>query len=77
MSTDGEIMENIGVFKSVVEEKLAKKGRADSISRRTKPAVKRRSVLDEDKYGQGAGPLWKNGGDRFPNLYKASLVGPN
>ena len=30
--TDGEILETIGVFKSVVAEKLSKRGRADSIS---------------------------------------------
>ena len=34
-------------------------------------------MLDEDKYSQGAGPWWKVGGARFPNLYKALLVGPN
>ena len=77
LTTDREILEKIGVFKSVVAEKLAKRGRADSISSGAKPAVKQRSVLDEDKYGQGAGTLWKNGGARFPNLYMALLVGPN
>ena len=50
LTTDGEILEKIRVFKSVVAEKLAKSGRADSIPRGAKPAMKRRSVLDEDKY---------------------------
>ena len=67
-TTDGEILEKIGVFKSAVAEKLAKSGRADSISRGAKPAVKQRSVLDEDKFSQGVGPRWKIGGSRFPNL---------
>ena len=75
--TDGEVLEKIGVFKYAVAENLAKSGRADSIPRGAKPGVKRRSVLDEDKYSQGAGPRWKIGGARFPNLYKALLVGPN
>ena len=48
-TTDGEILDNIGVFKSVAAEKLAKSGRADSIPCGEKPAVKRRSELDEDK----------------------------
>ena len=34
-------------------------------------------MLDEGHYSQGAGPQWKVGGARFPNLYKALLVGPN
>ena len=76
-TTDGEVLENIGVFKSVVAEKLAKSGRADSIPRGEKPVVKLRSELDEDKYSQVAYPQWKVGGARFPNLYKALLVGPN
>ena len=76
-TTDREILEKIRVFKSVVAEKLAKRGRADSISHGAKPAVKLRSVLDEYKYSQGAGTRWKNGGARFPNLYKVLLVGSN
>ena len=77
LTTDEEILEKIGVFKSVVAEKLAKSRLADSIPRGAKPAVKRRSVLNEDKYSQGAGPRWKIGGARFPNLYKALIVGTN
>ena len=77
MTTDGDILENIWVFKSVVAEKLARSGRADSIPHGENPVVKRRSVLDEYKYSQGAGPWWKIGGALFPNLYKALLVEPD
>ena len=77
MTTDGEILEKIRVFKSIIAEKLAKTGRSESIPRGAKPAVKRRSMLDEDKYSTGAGPQWKIEGARFTNLYKALLVGPN
>ena len=75
--TDGEILEKVGVFKSVVAEKLTMAGRSKSVLRGEKPAMKRRSVLDDNKYSPGAGPRWKAGQARFPNLYKALLVRPD
>ena len=62
--------------------KKAKKGilrdsTNNSIPRRSKPAVKRRSVLDEEKDSPGAGPQWKSGSACFLALYDDLVAKPD
>ena len=72
---DREILENVGVTTSRPTGKTqgVQKG---SVSARRVPTPKRRSVLGEGKYGRGSGPLWNQGGTRYPALYKALLEEP-
>ena len=48
-----------------------------SIPPKAKQAAKRRSVLEEDKYGPVESAKWKRVNARFPALYKALLAEPD
>ena len=51
-------------------------GKIELISLRSSATAKRRSVLEESKYGPNSGPQWKAEGSRYPNLYKVLLQEP-
>ena len=48
-----------------------------SISPRSKPLDKQRSVLGDPKYGPGSEPHWKAGSDCYLAFYKALLDEPS
>ena len=62
--------------------KCPKKGKTGcvekgSIPPNVKHVAKRRSVLEEDKYGPNGGALWKRVNARFPALYTALIAEPD
>ena len=83
---DGDILEKIAVVVPV--KNLAKPGPVDknrsiqgnkrkSISLRSNPSEKQRSVLGEPKYGLGSEPHWKAVSACYPAFYKALLDKPS
>ena len=83
---DGNILEKIAVVVPV--KKVTKTGSVDkkrtlrgskrkSISPRFKPLEKRRSVLEDPKYGPGSNPHWKAGSACYPAFFKALLDEPS
>ena len=66
------------IFEDAGETTPRMKGKTQGVKKvsiwaRTLATPKRRSVLGEEKYGEGSGPLWNQGGTRYPALYKALL----
>jgi hypothetical protein len=60
------------------ENQEHKKGvKSKSISPSVNTVAKRRSVLDDNKYGPGNRPHWALSRTRFPNLIKALNTEPN
>ena len=72
---DRKILEDVGVTTPQAKGKTQGVKKV-SISALTQATPKRRSVLGEGKYGGGLGPLWNQGGTRYPALYKALLEEP-
>ena len=81
--TDGEILEKVKIVTPVrMTTKRPKKAKTGCVKKRSVPpnvkhVVKRRSVLEGDKYGPNGGELWKCVNARFPALYKALIAEPD
>ena len=81
--TDSEILEKVKIVTPVrmttKRPKKAKTGCVEkgSVPRNAKHVVKRRSVLEGDKYGPNGGALWKRVNARFLALYKALIAEPD
>ena len=64
-------------YKSILEKGIIQCKGGKLISPRSKASEKRRSVLEEPKYGSGSEPQWKAGRTRYQDFYKALLEEPS